>query len=571
MESISKVLGKALNESFQSDEELRDIVLKLKRNVNAENFYNVAFPNKEINPSLQRVMDVYDPYVEEIIEIIYNPASRIYEICDNIKEAAENNEWDNGTESDMVVNFLYDLYDWCEQNGLVNEEGINESQLFEGAGAGYTVSIEGLAIDEIDINSIRRSKDSNGEPIFKFKATLSDSLVTWKAEDYYGGVSSEGIYYNGDIIEEFDDSQRTINGGIVEGHIYMSDVKDYLGENSVVKDDVIDYIQYNLDDEFSIETMFGRGWVHIDLDDPIEFHDIEIKDQYGVANVFIDTIIINAPEITKTINWFFKNKEEIYKEFEDEDLDESVKIKTKKKSITEDLSKADKEDAESKMDKWHEGKRKQNVKARSTDKLIMNLGICKRKGYDSEAEQIQDELDSRGINESQLFESEDVVHTFEPEFDEVIEHVKNGTVDAEKDSEILFDALVPGSGHADSLGGELLRAAERIAYRYFNDGDMAGEGYGRETVNPAVRFMKENVTAPSPLYGIVRDFYRFIDYGCSVTDKEYEFMVMRLLKLTVIYIVENKLWDVPNQEDMHNYKDPDVDVDRRDDWEDEEY
>jgi hypothetical protein len=369
--------------------------------------------------------------------------------------------------------------------------------LNEGAGAGYTVSFEGLALDEIDEKSIRRSKDSNGEPIFRFKATLSDSLVTWQAEDYYDGVSSEGIYYNGDIIEEFDDSQRTINGGTIEGHVYMSDVKDYLGENIVNVDNIIDYIQYHLE-EFSIETMFGRGWIHIDLDDPIEFHNIEITDYYGSANVFIDTIIINAPEITKTINWFFKNKEEIYKEFEDE-------------------------------------------------------------------------LDSRGINESRLFEGE-VVHTFDPEFDEVIEHVKNGTVDTEKDSEILFDALVPGSGHADNLGGELLRAAERIAYRYYNDGDKAGEGYGRETVNPAVRYMMFAVRpTTSPLYDIVKDFYRFIDYGCNVNDKEYESMVMQLLKLTVIHIVENKLWDVPNQKDMLDFKDPKVDVDIRYDWEDDDY
>ena len=446
-----------------------------------------------------------------------------------------------------------------------------EKTLNEGAGAGYTVSISGLAIDKIDINSIRRIKDSNGEPIFKFKASLSDSLVEWKAEDYYDGVTSDGIYYNGDVIDEFDDEQKTVNGGTIEGHVYVSDVKDYLDENIVTKDSVIDYIQYKLDDEFSIETMFGRGWIHVNLDDPMEFHDIEIKDYYGVTNVFIDTIIINAPEITKTINWFFANKEEIYKEFEDEDLVESVKIKTKKKSVTEDLTKSDKEDVESKMDKWHEGKRKQNVKACSTDKLIMNLGICKRKGYDSEAQQIQDELDSRGINESQLFEGEVVEHNYGPEFDEVIEHVKNGIVDTEKDSEILFDALVPGSGHADSLGGELLRAAERIAYRYYNDGDMAGEGYGRETVNPAVRYMKFAVRpSVSPLYGIVNDFYRFIDYGCNVNDQKYEIMVMDLLKYTVIHIVENKLWDVPNKNDMYDFRDPDVDVDR-DDWEDDDY
>ena len=171
-----------------------------------------------------------------------------------------------------------------------------------------------------------------------------------------------------------------------------------------------------------------------------------------------------------------------------------------------------------------------------------------------------------------MFDGKVAEHNYGPEFDEVIEHVKNGTVDADNDSEILFDALVPGSGHADSLGGELLRAAERIAYRYYNDGDMAGEGYGRETVNPAVRYMQFAVRPrTSQLYGIVNDFYRFIDYGCNVNDKKYELMVMDLLKYTVIHIVENKLWDVPNQDDMHDFRDPDADVDRRNDWEDDDY
>jgi len=281
-----------------------------------------------------------------------------------------------------------------------------------------------------------------------------------------------------------------------------------------------------------------------------------------------------AKQVKKAINeGEYRNDYSSREDYEDEGLDEYVKVKTKKKSVTEDLTKADKEDAESKMDKWHEGKRKQNVKACSTDKLIMNLGICKRKGYDAEAEQIQDELDSRGINESQLFEGEVSEHNFGPEFDEVIEHVKNGTVDAEKDSEILFNALVPGRGNADNLGGELLRAAERIAYRYYNDGDMAGERYGRETVNPAVRYMVFAVrSTTSPLYSIVKDFYRFVERSyVNVSDKEYEFMVMQLLKYTVIYIVENKLWSIPNKNDMFDFRDPNVDVDRRYDWEDDDY
>ena len=447
--------------------------------------------------------------------------------------------------------------------------------LNEGAGAGYDVTIKGLTATNIEV----LGKETKGnDEIIKFHAELQPGQVEWEAQDYYNGLDSTGIFYDGMQVDEIDDEQRHVDGGEIYGYVYLDDVLGYSnGYADSEEEDVTNYIEEHLDD-FEFKTMYGGGWSHVNLSDPMVFEDIEVSHQNrGYECVFIDKIIINAPEITAVINWFFENKdnfEEIYglTDEDDEDLVESVKIKAKKKSVTEDLTKTDKKDAESKMDKWHEGKRKQNIKACSTDKLIMNLGICKRKGYDAEAQQLQDELDSRGINESQLFEDEIAEYNFSPEFDEVIEHVKNGTVDAEKDSEILFDALVPGSGHADSLGGELLRAAERIAYRYYNDGDRAGEGYGRETVNPAVRYMSFAVKpATSPLYGIVKDFYRFIDYGCSVNDKEYEFMIMRLLKLTVIHIVENKLWGVPNQNDMHDFKDPEVDVDRDDDWEDDEW
>lgn len=53
----------------------------------------------------------------------------------------------------------------------------------------------------------------------------------------------------------------------------------------------------------------------------------------------------------------------------------------------------------------------------------------------------------------------------------------------------LFEELVPASGKAESLAGELIRAMSRIAYRFYNDGDQVGMGYGKETCNPAARFL----------------------------------------------------------------------------------
>ena len=53
----------------------------------------------------------------------------------------------------------------------------------------------------------------------------------------------------------------------------------------------------------------------------------------------------------------------------------------------------------------------------------------------------------------------------------------------------LFGDLVPSSGKCDSLAGEMVRAAARIGYRFVNDGDQIGIGYGKETCNAAARFL----------------------------------------------------------------------------------
>lgn len=53
----------------------------------------------------------------------------------------------------------------------------------------------------------------------------------------------------------------------------------------------------------------------------------------------------------------------------------------------------------------------------------------------------------------------------------------------------LFEEYVPSCGKANTIGGEILRAMTRIIYRYYNDGDMAGVGYGNRTVNSSDRYL----------------------------------------------------------------------------------
>ena len=58
---------------------------------------------------------------------------------------------------------------------------------------------------------------------------------------------------------------------------------------------------------------------------------------------------------------------------------------------------------------------------------------------------------------------------------------------AEQRINALFEELVPASGKADTVAGEIIRAVSRIIYRNYNDGDHVGVGYGNETCNPVSR------------------------------------------------------------------------------------
>lgn len=53
----------------------------------------------------------------------------------------------------------------------------------------------------------------------------------------------------------------------------------------------------------------------------------------------------------------------------------------------------------------------------------------------------------------------------------------------------LFELTVPGSGMADTVGGEIVRAMMRILYRDYNDGDVFYEGYGKETCLSDVNYL----------------------------------------------------------------------------------
>jgi len=80
----------------------------------------------------------------------------------------------------------------------------------------------------------------------------------------------------------------------------------------------------------------------------------------------------------------------------------------------------------------------------------------------------------------------------------------------------LYDKLVAGMGKSETVEGEMLRAINRIAYRYYNDGDKYFQGYGTETAGPAHSFL---VNANHPLKSaMVKIFGDGTNYEQTIKD-----------------------------------------------------
>jgi hypothetical protein len=62
----------------------------------------------------------------------------------------------------------------------------------------------------------------------------------------------------------------------------------------------------------------------------------------------------------------------------------------------------------------------------------------------------------------------------------MLQHVDNWgglTAENKKFMDAAYEAYVPWSGHANTLGGEIVRAINRIVYKFYNDGDTVQHYY----------------------------------------------------------------------------------------------
>ena len=130
----------------------------------------------------------------------------------------------------------------------------------------------------------------------------------------------------------------------------------------------------------------------------------------------------------------------------------------------------------------------------------------------------------------------------------------------------MYDRYVPAYGKADTLGGEILRAINRIVYKFYNDGDTVSRYYSCSYNHSygAEKFLYKHV----PGYYITRD----IPYDDTL---DFESAMCKNLKTVVDYLRENPaLFEVKNSEDFLDLSPredwPCEDEDLYDEWEDEE-
>ena len=121
--------------------------------------------------------------------------------------------------------------------------------------------------------------------------------------------------------------------------------------------------------------------------------------------------------------------------------------------------------------------------------------------------------------------------------------------------------LVPPSGKAETVAGEIIRAADRIHYRWWNDGDKINVGYGKETCNGTARYLEKIRGSEFPVE---------VWNGSLGEDAYTEFTENLVAEMYALIKAHPELETTPNTEDSRmDFIDSDLDREE-DEYEDED-
>jgi len=117
-----------------------------------------------------------------------------------------------------------------------------------------------------------------------------------------------------------------------------------------------------------------------------------------------------------------------------------------------------------------------------------------------------------------------------------------------------FDRLIklmPGMGAADTVAGELIRSANRLAYDLYNN------GMGNNT-SGAVNFLLANGAIDKQTHSTIYDYTRGMLYDGRYEGDFLQMAMESMVDQTVLHILANpQLETQPNSEDLFDYSEED--------------
>ena len=128
----------------------------------------------------------------------------------------------------------------------------------------------------------------------------------------------------------------------------------------------------------------------------------------------------------------------------------------------------------------------------------------------------------------------------------------------------LRDKYVPASGAADTEAGEIIRAMDRLIYRFWNDGDKVGFGYGNETCNSSYRYLYRKIGTLCPSLACVDDDYRYFDLLADTAENVKTYLTNHPESFNTPNTEDSR---IASPEDYDYYDDEDED----DEYDEDEY
>ena len=132
----------------------------------------------------------------------------------------------------------------------------------------------------------------------------------------------------------------------------------------------------------------------------------------------------------------------------------------------------------------------------------------------------------------------------------------------EKRNEPLYDELVPGQGASDYVEGEMIRAINRIIYRFYNDGDKFWDDYGTETAGPAHSYLINSDRIPQEIRSKLESIFDEIVHVPE--DEAYTVAVKKALGVVLDYVESKEGNYTEHGEDLFDY-DAEYDYEEEDD------